>query len=155
VLDTTGSMGGLIEGAKQKIWSIANEMISAQPTPELKLGLIGYRDRGDEYVVKIVRSHRRHRCDLRTSARVPGRWRWRCTRKCERGACRSHSQDALEQRQQSPEDHLSGRRRAALTWIIRTVQSIRISAGKRRKRTSLINTIQCGEMAETQADLAG
>ena len=52
VLDTTGSMGGLIEGAKQKIWSIANEMISAQPRPELKLGLIGYRDRGDEYVVK-------------------------------------------------------------------------------------------------------
>src|SRR6202030_1918945 len=52
VLDTTGSMGGLIEGAKQKIWSIANEMISAQPTPELKLGLIGYRDRDDEYVVK-------------------------------------------------------------------------------------------------------
>jgi Mg-chelatase subunit ChlD len=52
VLDTTGSMGGLIEGAKQKIWSIANEMISAQPTPKLKLGLIGYRDRGDDYVVK-------------------------------------------------------------------------------------------------------
>src|SRR5438094_962768 len=52
VLDTTGSMGGLIEGAKQKIWSIANEMISAKTTPELKLGLIGYRDRGDEYVVK-------------------------------------------------------------------------------------------------------
>ena len=52
VLDTTGSMGGLIQGAKQKIWSIANEMIRAQPTPELKLGLIGYRDRGDEYVVK-------------------------------------------------------------------------------------------------------
>ena len=52
VLDTTGSMSGLIEGAKQKIWSIANEMISARPTPELKLGLIGYRDRGDDYVVK-------------------------------------------------------------------------------------------------------
>src|SRR6266478_4297318 len=52
VLDTTGSMGGLIDGARQKIWSIANEMISAKPTPELKLGLIGYRDRGDEYVVK-------------------------------------------------------------------------------------------------------
>ena len=36
VLDTTGSMGGLIEGAKQKIWSIANEMISAKPTPEIR-----------------------------------------------------------------------------------------------------------------------
>src|SRR6266853_401804 len=52
VLDTTGSMSGLIEGAKQKIWSIANEMISAKPTPEIRLGLIGYRDRGDDYVVK-------------------------------------------------------------------------------------------------------
>ena len=52
VLDTTGSMSGLIEGAKQKIWSIANEMISAKPTPELKLGLIGYRDKGDAYVIK-------------------------------------------------------------------------------------------------------
>ena len=52
VLDTTGSMSGLIEGAKQKIWSIANEMISARPTPELRLGVIGYRDRGDQYVVK-------------------------------------------------------------------------------------------------------
>src|SRR5258706_9020955 len=52
VLDTTGSMSGLIEGAKQKIWFIANEMISAKPTPDLRLGLIGYRDRGDEYVVK-------------------------------------------------------------------------------------------------------
>ena len=52
VLDTTGSMSGLIEGAKQKIWSIANEMVSAKPAPELRLGLIGYRDRGDDYVVK-------------------------------------------------------------------------------------------------------
>src|SRR5512140_2961024 len=52
VLDTTGSMGGLIEGAKQKIWSIANEMISAKPTPEIRIGLVPYRDRGDEYVTK-------------------------------------------------------------------------------------------------------
>ncbi len=52
VLDTTGSMGGLIEGAKQKIWSIANEIAAAKPSPELKLGLVAFRDRGDEYVVK-------------------------------------------------------------------------------------------------------
>src|SRR5882724_11655733 len=52
VLDTTGSMTGLIEGAKQKIWSIANEMISTKPTPEIRLGLVAYRDRGDEYVTK-------------------------------------------------------------------------------------------------------
>ncbi len=52
VLDTTGSMGDLIEGAKQKIWSIANEFIAAKPTPDLQLGLVAYRDRGDDYVVK-------------------------------------------------------------------------------------------------------
>jgi hypothetical protein len=52
VLDTTGSMSGLIEGAKQKIWSIANEMISAKPTPDIKIGLVAFRDRGDEYVTK-------------------------------------------------------------------------------------------------------
>lgn len=54
VLDTTGSMGGLIEGAKMKIWSIANAMAAARPVPELKLGLIGYRDRGDAYVTKAT-----------------------------------------------------------------------------------------------------
>jgi hypothetical protein len=52
VIDTTGSMSGLLEGAKQKLWSIANEMISVKPTPELRLGLVAYRDRRDEYVVR-------------------------------------------------------------------------------------------------------
>jgi len=52
VLDTTGSMTGLIEGAKQKIWSIANEIATAKPTPDIRFGLVAYRDRGDEYVVK-------------------------------------------------------------------------------------------------------
>jgi len=52
VLDTTGSMSGLIEGAKQKIWSIANEIASAKPAPDIRFGLVAYRDRGDEYVVK-------------------------------------------------------------------------------------------------------
>lgn len=50
VLDTTGSMSGLIEGAKQKIWSIASSIAQAQPAPELKMGLVGYRDRGDAYI---------------------------------------------------------------------------------------------------------
>ena len=32
-LDTTGSMSGLIEGAKQKIWTIVNTVNGAQPKP--------------------------------------------------------------------------------------------------------------------------
>ena len=51
-LDTTGSMGGLIRGAKKKIWSIANQIASGQPRPDVRLGLIGYRDIGDAYVTR-------------------------------------------------------------------------------------------------------
>ncbi|MGV6815166.1 MAG: vWA domain-containing protein [Phycisphaerales bacterium] len=54
VLDTTGSMGGLIEGAKQKIWAIANQISQAQQTPVIRFGLVGYRDRGDAYVTTMT-----------------------------------------------------------------------------------------------------
>jgi Mg-chelatase subunit ChlD len=54
VLDTTGSMGGLIQAAKEKIWSIATNMAAAQPAPLIKLGLVAYRDRGDQYITQVV-----------------------------------------------------------------------------------------------------
>lgn len=54
VLDTTGSMGGLIQAAKDNIWSIASTMASAEPAPEIKMGLVAYRDRGDDYVTRVV-----------------------------------------------------------------------------------------------------
>jgi Mg-chelatase subunit ChlD len=54
VLDTTGSMSGLIDAAKTKIWSIATTMAQANPAPEIRIGLVAYRDRGDDYVTKIV-----------------------------------------------------------------------------------------------------
>jgi len=53
VLDTTGSMSGLIEGAKRKIWSIANQLASGQPRPKISIALIAYRDRGDAYVTRL------------------------------------------------------------------------------------------------------
>ena len=53
VLDTTGSMRGLINAAKEKIWSIANTLASAKPTPDISMGLVGYRDRGDDYVTRV------------------------------------------------------------------------------------------------------
>src|SRR5690242_10859635 len=52
VLDTTGSMGGLIEGAKQKIFSIASRIAQGKPTPRVRVGLVAYRDVGDAYVTK-------------------------------------------------------------------------------------------------------
>jgi hypothetical protein len=53
VLDTTGSMGPLIEGAKRKIWSIATTIVDANPHAEIRMGLVAYRDIGDEYVTKL------------------------------------------------------------------------------------------------------
>jgi Mg-chelatase subunit ChlD len=52
VLDTTGSMSGLIDGAKIKIWAIANEIIRTEPKPNVKIAMIGYRDRNDQYITR-------------------------------------------------------------------------------------------------------
>lgn len=52
VLDTTGSMAGLIEGAKRKIWSIATSILDQNPDAEIRMGLVAYRDIGDEYVTR-------------------------------------------------------------------------------------------------------
>lgn len=54
VLDTTGSMGGLIEGAKTKIWGIVNEVMQRQDHPNVKVGLVAYRDNGDAYVTQVT-----------------------------------------------------------------------------------------------------
>ncbi|MBI5624263.1 MAG: VWA domain-containing protein [Elusimicrobia bacterium] len=53
VLDTTGSMGGLLEGAKRKIWSIVNDMAEGKPTPKIKMGVVAYRDRSDQYLTQV------------------------------------------------------------------------------------------------------
>ncbi|MGD8910277.1 MAG: VWA domain-containing protein, partial [Chromatiales bacterium] len=53
-LDTTGSMGGLIRAAKEKIWSIATTLAQAQPAPEIRMGLVAYRDRGDAYITQVT-----------------------------------------------------------------------------------------------------
>jgi len=53
-LDTTGSMSGLINAAKEKIWSIATNMAQADQAPEIRIGLVAFRDRGDEYVTRVV-----------------------------------------------------------------------------------------------------
>jgi uncharacterized protein YegL len=54
VLDTTGSMGGLIHTAKEKIWAIASTLAQAKQQPEISMGLVAYRDRGDAYVTRVV-----------------------------------------------------------------------------------------------------
>lgn len=54
VIDTTGSMGGLIDAAKQKVWSIVNEVMKLPSKPEVRMGLVAYRDHGDAYVTQVT-----------------------------------------------------------------------------------------------------
>src|SRR5204863_4887313 len=51
-VDTTGSMGGLIEGAKRTVWSIATHIQKTDADADLRIGLVAYRDIGDEYVTR-------------------------------------------------------------------------------------------------------
>jgi chorismate mutase len=52
-IDTTGSMSGLIESATAKTWSICNQILNGRPMPNLKVGLVAFRDKGDDYVTKV------------------------------------------------------------------------------------------------------
>lgn len=54
VLDTTSSMSGLIDAAKNNIWSIASSMASADPEPDMRMGLVAFRDRGDDYITRVL-----------------------------------------------------------------------------------------------------
>jgi hypothetical protein len=51
-VDTTGSMGGLLEGAKRTVWSIASHIRDADRNADLRIGLVAYRDIGDVYVTR-------------------------------------------------------------------------------------------------------
>lgn len=54
VLDTTGSMSGLLSAAQEQIWSIATGLACARPAPDLRLGLVAFRDRGDAFVTRVT-----------------------------------------------------------------------------------------------------
>src|SRR5689334_1509902 len=54
VLDTTGSMGGLLTGAKQRIWGIVNDVMQTSKLSSVKVGLVAYRDRGDRYITQVL-----------------------------------------------------------------------------------------------------
>jgi hypothetical protein len=41
-LDTSGSMNGLIDSAKQKLWAIVNDLALAQPAPRLRVALLTF-----------------------------------------------------------------------------------------------------------------
>jgi hypothetical protein len=45
-LDTSGSMSGLIQSAKQKLWAVVNELATVKPKPVLRVALYHYGNDG-------------------------------------------------------------------------------------------------------------
>lgn len=48
-IDRSGSMEQVIDTAKQKVWSIVNDIAKVRPTPVLRIGLIGYGSADKEF----------------------------------------------------------------------------------------------------------
>ncbi len=48
-IDRSGSMDQVIETAKQKVWSIVNDIAKVRPTPVLRIGLVGYGSADKEF----------------------------------------------------------------------------------------------------------
>lgn len=46
-LDTSGSMDGLINSARQTLWTIVNDLAKADPTPTLRVALLSYGNDGN------------------------------------------------------------------------------------------------------------
>lgn len=52
LLDATGSMSDEIDAVKERIRRIISDIALGDPAPDVRFGLVAYRDRGDEYVTR-------------------------------------------------------------------------------------------------------
>lgn len=52
-IDTTSSMQGEIDLVKAKVKELVAKLGSGKPAPQIRVGLVAYRDRGDDYVTKV------------------------------------------------------------------------------------------------------
>ena len=50
LLDATGSMGDEIDAVKEKIQDMISNIALGDPQPDVRFGIVAYRDRGDDYV---------------------------------------------------------------------------------------------------------
>jgi uncharacterized protein YegL len=53
LLDTTGSMSGEIREAKERVQQVAEALRSSRPGARVRLGVVAFRDRGDDYLTKV------------------------------------------------------------------------------------------------------
>jgi Mg-chelatase subunit ChlD len=151
VLDTTGSMGGMLEGAKTKIWGIVNDVMQRRgnANTSIKVGLVAYRDRGDAYITKVTP----------LSSNLDDVYAQLMNLRAEGGGdgpedVRSAMADALRAAGWSP----AGRGAAQIMFLVgdapphddyHGLPSTTATARLAQQRGIIVNTIQCGSMMET------
>lgn len=52
-IDTTGSMQNEIDSVKTKVKALVAKLAEGKPAPVVRVGMVAFRDRGDEYVTKV------------------------------------------------------------------------------------------------------
>ncbi len=120
LLDATGSMGDEIAQIQNTLASIAERVDRIEPRPELRFGLVAYRDRGDEYVTRVYDFTPDVALFQQLLASVTRRWRRRYPRGAQRRAAR-----------RCPGRELGERRRAAGFSGGRCAAAPRLPAGLR------------------------
>lgn len=55
LLDATGSMGDEIDEVKAKIQEMISQIALGDPAPDVRFGIVAYRDRGDEYITAVYK----------------------------------------------------------------------------------------------------
>ena len=53
LVDATGSMADEIDAVKARIREMVAQIAGGSPTPDVRFGIVAYRDRGDEYVTRF------------------------------------------------------------------------------------------------------
>jgi hypothetical protein len=53
LVDATGSMADEIDAVKDRIREMVAQIAGGSPTPDVRFGIVAYRDRGDEYVTRV------------------------------------------------------------------------------------------------------
>ncbi len=51
-VDATSSMADEIDVIKKEVWTIANRLMAGKPAPDIRFGLVFYKDVGDDFVVR-------------------------------------------------------------------------------------------------------
>ena len=54
-IDATGSMSDEIAVVKEEVWKIANRLATGKPAPDIRFGLVLYKDRNDDFVVRSTK----------------------------------------------------------------------------------------------------